>query len=511
MSQKSSSSTFTMAGLACALLLLGACISINNFTPTSGPPGTKVTIEGSGFEPNATDNAVEFGGQAVPAGDILSGSSSKLKVKVPTGATTGVIKITKLDGKSATSDQNFVVKAGGAKWSFLVYLDGDNNLEDAGLDDFREMATAGSTADVNIIVQMDRIAGYTSADGNWTGTRRFVVQAGDDPGGTPIADLGEQNMGDPLVLQDFVEWGVTNYPAEHYALVIWNHGGGWRERIRGLEADFRTARARGEPPPEITRAVAWDDTDNDTLYMKEVQTALEGAKASIRARTGTAVKLDVVGYDACLMGMIEVAYAMRNVADYVVGSEDLEPFDGWPYDTILGALKLNPTMLGDDLAGVIVSEYADSYTGSTGITQSAVDLAELGDLVTEISDFTSVATSEWAMFKSARLASEEFPHSRGVDFRDFAARVASTASSAAIQAAAADLAAAVDTFVIAEEHSSDLSGAHGVAIYFPPTQSDYNADPDHLGYEESNTFYPVDFVNSTTWDNWLHDYHTQNP
>jgi len=61
--------------------------------------------------------------------------------------------------------------------------------------------------------------GHTNAYGNWTGTRRFLIKKNDEPDVTPLQDLGEKNMGDPEVLRDFVEWGVTNYPAEHYAVV----------------------------------------------------------------------------------------------------------------------------------------------------------------------------------------------------------------------------------------------------------------------------------------------------
>jgi hypothetical protein len=61
----------------------------------------------------------------------------------------------------------------------------------------------------------------------------------------------------------------------------------------------------------VARAVAWDDTNSDVLYMKEVLQALEGAKQGIQERLHTALKIDVVGFDACVMGMVEVAYALR--------------------------------------------------------------------------------------------------------------------------------------------------------------------------------------------------------
>ncbi|GAJ04099.1 unnamed protein product, partial [marine sediment metagenome] len=56
-------------------------------------------------------------------------------------------------------------------WLFMVYLDADNNLESAGIDDLNEMEVAGSTDRVKIVVQMDRAERDWDDDttnGNWT-------------------------------------------------------------------------------------------------------------------------------------------------------------------------------------------------------------------------------------------------------------------------------------------------------------------------------------------------------
>ena len=65
-----------------------------------------------------------------------------------------------------------------AAWTVLVYLDADNNLEREAIDDFLEMSAVGSSADVNIVVQFDRIAGYDQRYGDWTSTKRFLVTPG---------------------------------------------------------------------------------------------------------------------------------------------------------------------------------------------------------------------------------------------------------------------------------------------------------------------------------------------
>ncbi|MHC4617834.1 MAG: clostripain-related cysteine peptidase [Planctomycetota bacterium] len=505
-----------LAGLLiCIMLVLSACRPyIKSFTPANGAPGTVVTITGDRFTDGKGPTTVQFGPVAVPTADVLSLTKSSIQARVPAGAETGLISVTTSKGRGE-SKVNFRVDSQN-KWTFMVYLDADNNLEAAGLTDFAEMALVGSTAGVNIVVQMDRIAGYTAAYGDWTGTRRFLIQSGDNPSMTPLQDLGEQNMGDPDVLEDFVEWAITNYRAERYALVIWDHGDGWRtikeEQARTVEG----AATRGESDWAVAKAISSDDTDNDKLYMREVQSALESAKQDLHDRHDLVVELDLVGFDACLMGMVEVAYAMRNVASYVVGSEETEPANGWPYDAILGELVATPTLNPEQLADVIVSEYVSSYGTRTGITQSAIDISQISSLKSKIDAFTYAASGEWSALADARTNTIQYhpwgiPYCWGVDLWDYADEVYSRVVSTTIKSAALDLKTAVDNAVVSEGHSSDMSGSHGIAIYFPPTEAVFNSDPDHAGYLESNTFMPVDFVGHSNWDNWLQDYYVSIP
>ncbi|MCK4449253.1 MAG: hypothetical protein KAX26_01545, partial [Anaerolineae bacterium] len=144
---------------------------------------------------------------------------------------------------------------------FLVYLDGDNNLEGAGIDDFLEMSSVGSDSGVNIVVQFDRISGHSTGYGDWTTTKRFLVTPGMTPtAGNALQDIDEANMGDPQTLVDFVQWGMANYPADHYAIILWNHGDGWR-----LIPD--------EMP--LIKGVIYDDTDGDHLDMPELRSAMD--------------------------------------------------------------------------------------------------------------------------------------------------------------------------------------------------------------------------------------------
>ena len=90
------------------------------------------------------------------------------------------------------------------EWTFMVYIDGDNNLEGAAVDDFLEMSAVGSTGDVNIVVQMDRRGGYDTSYGDWRDCQRYLVTQGMTPTeANAVSDWGdgqggrEVNMGDP--------------------------------------------------------------------------------------------------------------------------------------------------------------------------------------------------------------------------------------------------------------------------------------------------------------------------
>ena len=145
----------------------------------------------------------------------------------------------------ATSDAN-------KSWTVMVYLAGDNDLDSAGVVDLDEMKQVGSGDQLNIVAQFDR-AGKSSA------TKRYLLRKGTTLAKDVVATLGETNMGDPEVLQDFLAWGAKNYPAEHYLVVIWNHGAGWddeniyRSVKRGLK---RNVAYKKKPVGETVRGAA---------------------------------------------------------------------------------------------------------------------------------------------------------------------------------------------------------------------------------------------------------------
>ncbi len=373
-------------------------------------------------------------------------------------------------------------------WLFMVYLDADNNLESAGIDDMNEMEVAGSTDDVAIVVQMDRAERDYADDttnGNWTGTKRLYVTQDTDQliiNSPVIEDLGEVNMGDPATLTSFIEWAVANYPAQHYALVLWNHGSGWR----GRDSDG-----------EAVKSICVDDESGDELTMTELRSALNAANLS------TGKTLDIVGFDACLMQMVEVAYqvmgsASRPLVDITVGSEETEPGDGWDYAATLTALTADPTMTPAELGTQIVNDYVISYSSSWDITQSAVDLDYMEALATAVDSFAVAMTNapgDWTAISTARSSAQEYYYYYYIDLYHFAQLVNQDATiSQAVRDAASDVMTAITNAVIAEGHTASVGNSHGLSIYYPETSANYYSD-----YETD-----VLFTNDTHWDEFLY-------
>src|SRR3990172_5136601 len=135
-------------------------------------------------------------------------------------------------------------------------------------------------------------------------------------------------MGQPATLQDFIEWAIQNYPADKYALIMWDHGGGAVGDTFGV-----------------------DENNNDALSLPEIKQALQNAYAM------SGKKFDLIGFDACLMATLETASIMSSFGNYLIASEELEPGHGWDYAAILSAIKSNTDISGTVLGKAI----ADSY------------------------------------------------------------------------------------------------------------------------------------------------------
>ncbi|MBN1950090.1 MAG: T9SS type A sorting domain-containing protein [Bacteroidales bacterium] len=369
-----------------------------------------------------------------------------------------------------------------AKWTVMVYLDADNDLEDAAIDDMNEMEMIGSSEEVNIIVQLDRINGYDATNENWADTRRFriIQDVNESVISSPAIDLpGELNMGDPETLADFITWASENYPAENYALIVWNHGGGWYK----TDADKEPG---NELPPE--KDVCYDNSSGDFLSNMELSDAI----------SSTGADLDILAYDACLMGMIEVAYQSRNLVDIIIASEDLEPWDGYDYTGFLNDLIQNPDLSPGELSISIVSHYGAFYedwvTLSAFRTSGVIKIAQkLDSLVDDLIRNNAVWESVGQAWNTAQRFSETPEY---VDLGSWAKELGQLLIDEDLRADADSLFAAVAEARIAQFECEAYPEATGLTFYFPE-EMDYDFE-----YEATGR----DFSDSTNWVPFLHTF-----
>ncbi|MCC7491484.1 MAG: hypothetical protein IT204_04015 [Fimbriimonadaceae bacterium] len=376
------------------------------------------------------------------------------------------------------------------KWTLIMFMNADNDLEEYAIEDINEMEALANHDDVAIVVMLDRTRGFDTSNGNWTDTRRFRVRHDSDPTvmtsalsageGGQAEVLGEVDTGDKDVLKAFVQYAMAEYPAERYLVNIWNHGAGWRHRAAGG-----------------TRGVLFDDTQNTFVTTPELSDALN---------VGT--NLDIVSFDSSLMQMMEVAYQIRGLCSFVVGSEESPPGEGYPYTDILAPLISNPDTAAETLAAHIVNETVDVMGGSFELTQSALRSAQLGALQTAISNYADLLRAKDGTFHSqivaARAAAQRYGSGSSLyegnrDLLDFCDEVASRTNDAQLIAGREAVRAALTAALVAERHSgSSKADSTGVAI-FNPSQTDW---------QDLRTRYrQQSFATDGRWDEWLDDFY----
>lgn len=416
----------------------------------------------------------------------------------------------------------------------MQYLAMDNNLEGQIFGDLIEISAAGSTEDVNIVAQVDRSEGYEGRFGDWTDTRRFLLphteqpvlsdedklievaalflatdmneldtlreevraiyeenpeeirelllSGGIDPDDTaliqqimnnyglgrefeiePVEILGEVDMGTSEALADFILWSVENFPAEKYALVISSHGAGWM----------------GNGPDE--------GNDNTQLTMPEIDEALTW----VREQTGID-QFELIGFDACLMGQLEVYATLAPHTRYVVAAEEVVPGQGWEYTVPLTALTEDPSMDGEAFGRLIVDAYRDYYAGPgarTGVDLHLINPDASEDVIAALNEFVAVAEGEildgLSAFGLARINSQAFGTEvvdvlQSLANADYYATIdlvhlmsllaAQSTLSDEARAAAQMVADLVPEMVVYSHHDPELPNANGVAVYFPRTR-----------------------------------------
>ncbi|MNX95396.1 Clostripain precursor [compost metagenome] len=252
-------------------------------------------------------------------------------------------------------------KAGASDWTVFVYIAGDNNLSPFAAKDLNEMEAGLSSERVKVVALVDQ-----DRDGDSRileikhdpkGVNNTLVSPVIDDGGAVIPkNTKEVDTGSSATLEKFINWGTKNYPSKRSMLIMWNHGGG------------------AFAMPNHLKSFCWDDQSGNNLNLVDLWRATQ--KVSSKA------KFDVIGFDTCLLGHAETAYQLRDVADFLVSSEKVEPGDGWDYEALTSTLSKTPGMYPREFSTKIVETYTAWYKKARQeSTLSSIDLQKLKDRV----------------------------------------------------------------------------------------------------------------------------------
>jgi hypothetical protein len=353
-----------------------------------------------------------------------------------------------------------------AKWTVMVYMSGDNDLEDFIAKDLElELAPLGSSANVQVVALADRGPGYDKSHGDWQTTKLFHVTQGMTANpGSEVADWGERNMGSPQTLLDFVNWSKTNYPADHYALYFWGHGWSWHPGV-----------------------VMQDNTNADALDYTEMKPIMN-----------TLGFMDVVGYDGCNMASIEIASLWRGHATAMAASQEWVGWDGIEYDQVIAQLTANPNMTADQVAVATAQSAANEKTFSA----VAVD-ARWDALKTAVDQFgtamkNGAAANRSSLTKAFANTKSMWQAPIDLDLYDMAFEVNNRVNDATIKAKAQAVMSVMGQVVLYERHVSQYADAHGITIFHIQKASQKTTSWINWSY------YPnTDWAATTQWDEFL--------
>jgi hypothetical protein len=342
-------------------------------------------------------------------------------------------------------------------WTVLTFEIADTNLEPFMMEDVEEMGLVGSQPGFNLISFVDRAEGYTDTSvlgiPDWTGAKLLEIGRGE---ATELYDYGHVNTGDPTVLSRFISESIKAYPAANYSLIISDHGASWP----GVGGD--------------------ESADHDSLTLAELNQAIgEGlAEAGVD-------KLDLLGFDACLMATFEVASTMAAHADRMVASQELEPGHGWDYTSLEAAYR---GATADELGSAIIEGFNNQALASgteNDITLSLVDLENFGVVDEAVSAFAAALTARVedvaptvgrTLAQTLGFGTNPDPRydTHMKDLGILAGEISVDALDVADEADA--VVRAVGDVVLDKVAGQATRGATGLSIYFPPSTENYDSD-----------------------------------
>jgi Clostripain family len=309
------------------------------------------------------------------------------------------------------------------------------------------MMQVGSNQNVKMVVQAD----YKSVNG----VARALITKG---GVTDTQELPELNSDDPQNLANFIAAGIQRYPAQHYGLVLWDHGGQWF----GYGGD--------------------DTSDSYGMTLPEVHTAVSAALRYVGLP-----QLDILSFDTCLMGGLEPLMEEADLAKIYLANPEIDYGDGWDYAAVLNYLQQNPSSSLNDFGKAEVKAYAAHHNSDPADLQYrahvAYDLSKVESLSKAVQNFNAALQTAWESERNTLAGvrknvleygiDPEDPHAPRdfIDLGDYASLISNTTKNIALKLVAGRLSDAIAATVIAKTTGSRNVRSSGLSIYLPSNNS----------------------------------------
>jgi len=375
--------------------------------------------------------------QATPSGDAVTLGQSQPAPKQPVP---GAVQAA---GQQPAPKPQVELK----DWTVLVYSVSDNNLYEFMQADLDEAERIGSTAEMNVVAETS----HQPVGGNVV---RLKLEADNSEGlkSPVVQDLGKNyNMAKSDALADSIAWAMKEYPSKHFMVILSDHGGGWT-------------------------GTNHSESQHSWMSLDDVSDGFN------KAQEMTGKKVDVIGFDQCLMASTEVVHQLKDSATYLVGSEEVEGGAGWQYDEALGktanknsrvlsapvlnyaaaALRARDPLTPRDMAKGIV-QMAEGHQRDLG-TMSAIDLTKVPALTAAVDAFagavieSGLTSKDFAPVKAETQKFYEF-----ADMGHFV-QLAGEKFGGNIKEAADKVLGALGEAVVAEQHSSEYPNAMGLNV-----------------------------------------------
>ncbi len=342
-------------------------------------------------------------------------------------------------------------------WTVMYFVNGKNNLESYAMMDVNQMELAGSTGRVAITVELGRMNGQPDGDdhseANWTGVRRYLIKKDADTSriASPVLqNPGKTDMGSWRELVSFIDWSKANFPARRYALVLWDHGNGWKAIDPANSIHFNE------------KGFSLDEETGNEISTPQIALALRAAGG-----------VNFLMLDGCNMAMASVAYELKDLAETLTASEESEPGVTVRYAQFLGQLNAKPSMGAAEFAVNTVRTYRDYFNAGGDpeemkLTQSALRLSKLVPFRARLDAWAAAAMkAEPAALrqakKNARIFGEDPEYK---DLYNFVELVGAATADSGLKALGQEVMRFMKTELVLENWAQDAV-SHGLSIYIP--------------------------------------------